>query len=242
MVEHVPLEPHATIASWDGNGRVTLWSSLGRITLGREDISRTLAIPQSRVRLIGTVVGGNFGGKNEITNEPIVALLSKKARRPVKSVFTRGDEFVSSTIRHPFIMDYTTGVNNEGKILARKVRLILDGGAYCSWTGTTIGKGSILAPGPYNIDNIHVEAYAVYTNKTATGAMRGFGAPQVCFAYESQMDEIAHKLGMDPLEIRLKNGFTENSLSPTSQTLQSVALKESLTQAADRFGWKEWQK
>ncbi|MAQ20772.1 MAG: hypothetical protein CMD52_04585 [Gammaproteobacteria bacterium] len=241
MVEHVPLEPQATIASWDGNGRVTIWSSLGRITLGREDISRTLAIPQSRIRLIGTIVGGNFGGKNEIRNEPIVALLSKKSRRPVKCVFTRDEEFTSSTIRHPFIMDYTTGVNDEGLILARKIRLVLDGGAYCSWTGTTIGKGSILAPGPYNIENIFVEAYAVYTNKTTTGAMRGFGAPQVCFAYESQMDEIAHKLGIDPLEIRLKNGFSENSLSPTSQTLQSVALKESLNQASDRFGWKEWK-
>jgi CO/xanthine dehydrogenase Mo-binding subunit len=241
MVEHVPLEPQATIASWDGNGRVTIWSSLGRITLGREDISRTLAIPQSRIRLIGTIVGGNFGGKNEIRNEPIVALLSKKSRRPVKCVFTRDEEFTSSTIRHPFIMDYTTGVNDEGLILARKIRLVLDGGAYCSWTGTTIGKGSILAPGPYNIENVFVEAYAVYTNKTTTGAMRGFGAPQVCFAYESQMDEIAHKLGIDPLEIRLKNGFSENSLSPTSQTLQSVALKESLNQASDRFGWKEWK-
>jgi CO/xanthine dehydrogenase Mo-binding subunit len=241
MVEHVPLEPQATIASWDGNGRVTIWSSLGRITLGREDISRTLAIPQSRIRLIGTIVGGNFGGKNEIRNEPIVALLSKKSRRPVKCVFTRDEEFTSSTIRHPFIMDYTTGVNDEGLILARKIRLVLDGGAYCSWTGTTIGKGSILAPGPYNIENVYVEAYAVYTNKTTTGAMRGFGAPQVCFAYESQMDEIAHKLGIDPLEIRLKNGFSENSLSPTSQTLQSVALKESLNQASDRFGWKEWK-
>ena len=241
MVEHVPLEPQATIASWDGNGRVTIWSSLGRITLGREDISRTLAISQSRIRLIGTIVGGNFGGKNEIRNEPIVALLSKKSRRPVKCVFTRDEEFTSSTIRHPFIMDYTTGVNDEGLILARKIRLVLDGGAYCSWTGTTIGKGSILAPGPYNIENVYVEAYAVYTNKTTTGAMRGFGAPQVCFAYESQMDEIAHKLGIDPLEIRLKNGFSENSLSPTSQTLQSVALKESLNQASDRFGWKEWK-
>ena len=241
MVEHVPLEPHASIASWDGNGRVTLWTSLGRITLGREDLARTLAMPQSKIRLIGTVVGGNFGGKNEITNEPILALLSKKSGRPVKSVFTRGDEFVSSTIRHPFIMDYTTGVSKDGKILARKIRLVLDGGAYCSWTGTTIGKGSILAPGPYNIDHVLVEAYAVYTNKTTTGAMRGFGAPQVCFAYESQMDDIAHELGIDPLEIRLRNGFSENSLSPTSQTLQSVALKESLTQAADRFGWKEWQ-
>ena len=241
MVEHVPLEPHASIASWDGNGRVTLWTSLGRITLGREDLARTLAMPQSKIRLIGTVVGGNFGGKNEITNEPILALLSKKAGRPVKSVFTRGDEFISSTIRHPFTMDYTPGVDNSGKILARKIRLVLDGGAYCSWTGTTIGKGSILAPGPYNIDNILVEAYAVYTNKTTTGAMRGFGAPQVCFAYESQMDDIADALGSDPLEIRLRNGFSENSLSPTSQTLQSVALKESLTQAAERFGWKEWQ-
>ena len=241
-VEHVPLEPHASIASWDGNGRVSIWSSLGRITLGREDISRTLGLPQSKIRLIGTIVGGNFGGKNEITNEPILAMLSRKAGRPVKSVFTRGDEFVSSTVRHPFTMDYTSGVMNDGKIIARKIRLVLDGGAYCSWTATTIGKGSILSPGPYNIENILVEAYAVYTNKTTTGAMRGFGAPQVCFAYESQMDEIAQKLGMDPLEIRLKNAFTEGSSSPTSQTLQSVALKESLNQASDRFGWKEWQR
>jgi len=239
MVEHVPLEPHASIASWDGNGRVSIWSSLGRITLGREDLARTLNLPQAKIRLIGTIVGGNFGGKNEITNEPILAMLSRKTGRPVKSVFTRGDEFVSSTIRHPFTMDYTSGFMNDGTIIARKIRLILDGGAYCSWTGTTIGKGSILAPGPYNIDNIYVEAHAVYTNKTTTGAMRGFGAPQVCFAYESQMDDIARTVGMDPLEIRLKNAFIEGSLSPTSQSLHSVAVKESLTQAADRFGWKD---
>ena len=237
FVEHVPIEPHASIALWDGNGRVTLWSSLGRITLGREDISRTLDIPQSKVRMIGTIVGGNFGGKNEITNEPILALLSKKTGRPVKCTYTRGDEFVSSTIRHPFIMDYTTGINNDGKIVARKIRMLLDGGAYCSWTGTTIGKGSILAAGPYNIDNLQVESFAVYTNKTTTGAMRGFGAPQVCFAYESQMDEMAHALGIDPLTIRLKNTFREGSLSPTSQTLHSVVVEESLLQASEAFGW-----
>ena len=239
MVEHVPLEPHASIASWDGNGRVSIWSSLGRITLGRQDIARTLDIPQSKIRLVGTIVGGNFGGKNEITNEPILALLSRKTGRPVKAVYTRGDEFVSSTIRHPFVMDYKTGVMNDGTLVARKIHILLDGGAYCSWTGTTIGKGSILAPGPYNIPNIHVEAYAVYTNKTVTGAMRGFGAPQVCFAYESQMDTIAEKLGMNPLEIRLKNAFSDGSSSPTSQRLQSVALKESLNQASERFGWQE---
>ena len=239
MVEHVPLEPHATLAEWDANGRVTLWSTLGRITLGRTDIARTLKLPVNRIRVVGTVVGGNFGGKNEITQEPVLALLSKKTGRPVKGVFSRREEFISSTTRHPFIMDYKTGVDKEGRILARKVRLVLDGGAYCSWSETTLGKACILAPGPYNIDNVHVEAYVVYTNKTMTGAMRGFGAPQVCFAYESHMDDIAAALGIDPLEIRLRNAFAEGAISPTGQVLHSVVVKESLLKAAERFGWRE---
>ncbi|MDG2033253.1 MAG: molybdopterin-dependent oxidoreductase [Rhodospirillales bacterium] len=242
MVEHVPMEPHASIADWDGNGRVTLHSSLGRITLGRADISRTLDIPINRVRIIATVVGGNFGGKNEITTEPILALLSKKTGRPVKGIYTREDEFISSTTRHPFVMDYKTGVDKDGKIVARKVRLVCDGGAYCSWSETTLGKACILSAGPYNIENLYVEAFAVYTNKTMTGAMRGFGAPQVCFAYESHMDDIALDLGIDPLEIRMRNAFHEGSASPTGQVLQSVVVKDSLEKAADRFGWEEWSK
>jgi CO/xanthine dehydrogenase Mo-binding subunit len=237
MVEHVPLEPHATIAIWDANGRVTVYSTLGRITLGRADVARTLGIPMSRVRMISTIVGGNFGGKNEITTEPVMALLSKKTGRPVKCTFTRPEEFFSSTTRHPLIMDYKTGVTKKGKILARKIRLVLDGGAYCSWSETTLGKACILSAGPYNIENLVAEAYVVYTNKTMTGAMRGFGAPQVCFAYESHMDDIAHALGIDPLDIRLLNAFDEGSLSPTSQKLHSVVVKESLLQAAQRFGW-----
>jgi CO/xanthine dehydrogenase Mo-binding subunit len=239
MVEHVPLEPHATIADWDGNGRLTLWSSLGRITMGRADVSRTLALPYNRIRVIGTIVGGNFGGKNEITQEPILGLLSKKTGRPVKGVYSREDEFISSTTRHPFVMDYKTGINSDGRIQARRVRLVCDGGAYCSWSETTLGKACILSAGPYNIDNLHVEAFAVYTNKTMTGAMRGFGAPQVCFAYESHMDDMASKLGIDPLEIRLLNAFEEDASSPTGQVLQSVVVKESLEIAAERFGWKD---
>ncbi len=242
MVEHVPMEPHASIADWDGNGRVTLHSSLGRITLGRADISRTLDIPINRVRIVATVVGGNFGGKNEITTEPILALLSKKTGRPVKGIYTREDEFISSTTRHPFVMDYKTGVDEDGKIVARKVRLVCDGGAYCSWSETTLGKACILSAGPYNIENLYVEAFAVYTNKTMTGAMRGFGAPQVCFAYESHMDDIALDLGIDPLEIRLRNAFHEGSSSPTGQVLQSVVVRDSLEMAAERFGWEEWKK
>ena len=239
MVEHVPIEPHAAIALWDPNGRVTLYTSLGRITLGRADVARTLRMPVNRIRLVGTIVGGNFGGKNEITQEPVLALLSKKTGRPVKGVYTRTEEFTASTTRHPFIMDFKTGVNREGRILARKVRLVLDGGAYCSWSETTLGKAAILSAGPYRIDHLHVEACVVYTNKTMTGAMRGFGAPQVCFAYESQMDEIATALGIDPLEIRLRNAFENGSLSPTGQVLDSVVVRESLRQAAERFGWKE---
>jgi CO/xanthine dehydrogenase Mo-binding subunit len=201
-------------------------------------MARTLNMPMSRIRIIGTVVGGNFGGKNEITQEPVLALLSKKTGRPVKGLYTRSEEFTSTTTRHPIIMDYKTGVTRDGKILARKIRLILDGGAYCSWSETTLGKACILSPGPYNIDNVVAEAFVVYTNKTMTGAMRGFGAPQVCFAYESQMDDIARALNIDPLEIRLRNAFHEGSISPTGQMLHSVVVKESLEMAADRFGWR----
>jgi CO/xanthine dehydrogenase Mo-binding subunit len=242
MVEHVPMEPHASIAEWDANGRVTIHTSLGRITLGRADLSRTLELPINRIRIIATVVGGNFGGKNEITTEPILALLSKKTGRPVKSVYTREDEFISSTTRHPFIMEYKTGMSKEGKIMARKVRLICDGGAYCSWSETTLGKACILSAGPYNIDNFRVDAYAVYTNKTMTGAMRGFGAPQVCFAYESHMDDMAKALGIEPVELRLRNTFHEGSASPTGQVLEAVVVRDSLEMATERFGWKEWQK
>jgi len=214
-----------------------VYSTLGRITLGRADLASTLGIPISRIRLVATIVGGNFGGKNEITTEPVLALLSKKTGRPVKSVFTRPDEFIASTTRHPLIMDYKTGVTKDGRIQARKLRLLLDGGAYCSWSETTLSKACILSAGPYNIENIYAEAYVVYTNKTMTGAMRGFGAPQVCFAYESHMDDIATVLKMDPLEIRLINAFHEGSISPTGQKLQSVVVKESLLRAAEKFGW-----
>ncbi|MEK7231324.1 MAG: molybdopterin cofactor-binding domain-containing protein, partial [Pseudomonadota bacterium] len=224
---------------WDPNGRVSIYSTLGRITLGRADIARTLKLPINRIRVVATIVGGNFGGKNEITQEPVLALLSKKTGVPVKGTFTRTEEFIATTTRHPIIMEYKTGVMKDGRIIARKVRLVLDGGAYCSWSETTLGKACILAAGPYHIDNLHAEAFVVYTNKTMTGAMRGFGAPQVCFAYESHMDDIAAALHIDPLDIRLLNAFEEGSPSPTGQVLHSVVVKDTLRTAAERFGWKE---
>lgn len=242
MVEHVSIEPHAAIALWDAWKRLTLWTSVGRISLARADLARVLQLPINRIRVRSTQVGGNFGGKNEITLEPVIALLAKKTGRPVKGGYTRQEEFTASTTRHPFVMDFTTGVDRSGRILARKVRLVADGGAYCSWSETTLGKATILSSGPYEIENLQVDSYAVYTNKTMTGAMRGFGSPQVCFAYESHLDSIAHRLGLDPLAIRMLNAFEEGSASPTGQVLQSVALKQTLQLATERFGWKEWSR
>lgn len=239
MVEHAPLETHSAIALWEPGGRLVVWSTLGRITLGRADLARVLRMPMHRIRVICTQVGGNFGGKNEITIEPVLALLAKKAGRPVKGTFTRHDEFVSSTTRHPFIMDFATGVSASGRILGRRVRLVADGGAYCSWSETTVGKAAIMCAGPYKIDNLDVEACAVYTNKTMTGAMRGFGVPQACFGYESHMDSIARRLGMDPLQIRLLNALDEGSAGPTGQVLHSVAAKDVLRAVAQASGWEE---
>jgi CO/xanthine dehydrogenase Mo-binding subunit len=226
---------------WDSTNRLTVWSTLGRIFLVRGDLARVLNTPINRVRVVCTQVGGCFGGKNEITLEPILALLARKTKRPVKGVYTRKEEFLSSTKRHPFVMDYLSGVSRSGRILARKVRLVADGGAYASWSDTTVGKAAILSSGPYRIENLLVDAYAVYTNKTMTGAFRGFGAPQVCFAYESHMDSLARRLGIDPLEIRLLNAFEEGSLGSTGQVLHSMVVKDTLVSAAERFGWKEWQ-
>ncbi len=237
-IEHAPMEPFTSIADWDANGRLTVYATIGRITLARCDLARTLKLPISRIRVIGTIVGGNFGGKNEIRHEPVLALLAKKAGRPVKGRFTRLEEFIASTIRHSFVMDYKTGVSKDGRLIARAIRLVLDGGAYCSFSETTLGKACILSTGPYNIEHSLCEGYVVYTNKTTAGSMRGFGAPQVCFAYESQMDEIARDLGIDPLELRMRNFFRNGSLTSTGQVLHSVKVAESLENAAKRFGWE----
>ncbi|MEW6664718.1 MAG: molybdopterin cofactor-binding domain-containing protein [Thermodesulfobacteriota bacterium] len=242
MVEHTHIEPHAAVAFWDAWGRLTVWATIGRISLARTDLARVLNLPINKVRVVSTQVGGNFGGKNEITFEPALALLARKTGRPVKGVYTRSDEFVSSTTRHPFVMDYTTGVTESGRILGRKVRIVADAGAYCSWSETTLAKATILSAGPYQVEHFVADAYAVYTNKTVTGAMRGFGAPQICFAYESHMDTIAHRLGLDPLRIRLLNALDEGSTGPTGQVLRSVAAKKALVAASERFGWKEGER
>ncbi len=213
MVEHVPLEPHATIAQWDANGRVTLYSTLGRITLGRADISRTLGIPMSRVRVVATVVGGNFGGKNEITTEPALALLSKKTGRPVKCTFTRVEEFIASTTRHPLVMDYKTGRDQAGQDPgtqdtpgARWRRLLLlernDAGQSVHFVRRTLQhrepvRGSIRRVHEQNDDRGHARI------------RRSAGLLRLRIAHGRYRDRPEHRSAGDPVAQRIRRRLAE---------------------------------
>lgn len=183
-------------------------------------------------------VGGGFGSKERLIAEAIsVALAMKVKGKPVKVVFSREEEFTSDTVKHPAIIRIKTGVKKDGTLLAREVELFWDTGAYGHYGPLVCRNGSYPSGSPYQIPHLKIDGYCVYTNKPIGGAFRGFGAPQAAWAYESQMDIIAEKLGLDPLEIRLRNGFEEGSISMTGQVLQSVGLKECLRRVAAALAW-----
>jgi CO/xanthine dehydrogenase Mo-binding subunit len=179
-----------------------------------------------------TAVGGGFGGKNEVTMEAFVCLLARKTGRPVKMVYTRAEEFEASTVRHPYIVKFRSGVKRDGRLTARQVEIVSDSGAYVSWGESTLSKAAIHAAGPYRIPNVQVDAFLVSTNNSVGGAMRGFGVPQVGYAYEVHTDTIALRLGMDPMEFRLRNILEDGDALPTGQVLSSVALGETVRRAA----------
>jgi len=241
FLEHAAIEPQVALALPSGDGVIVYSPSSKPFSIQRE-VARALAIRQNRVRVIGTASGGGFGGKNEPILEPTLAILALKTGRPVRGLFTREEEFVASTVRHPFIMNYRSGVSRSGRILARHIRLIADTGAYPAMDSKTGGKtalvkGAMMAAGPYRIDNVLVEAIAVYTNQPVASNMRGPGVPQVCFACESHTETIARRLGMDSLEFRLLNAYQEGDVTPFGDTLFSVGLKQTMRQAAAAFGW-----
>jgi len=230
-VEHVHIEPHAATAVTDEDGHLTVWSAVQRPFLVAADISKILKIPLNKVRVIATAVGGGFGGKNEITIEPLISLLAFKTKRPVQMIYTREEEFIASTVRHPFIMKYKSGVKKDGKIVSRKVEIISDSGAYVSWGESVLKKAIIHCFGPYQIPNLMADGYLVYTNNSIGGSMRGFGVTQVAFAYENHTDSIARNLNIDPVKFRLKNIYDEGCKNATDQTLHNVTIREVLTKA-----------
>ena len=171
------------------------------------------------------------------------ALLAMKTGKPVKMVNTREESMLESYKRHPYVLYYKWGAKNDGSITAMEIKCIADGGAYASMSPFVTWRSVVQATGPYYCENVKTDVYAAYTNNNYTGAMRGFGSPQVNFAIESMMDELAEKVGMNPFEIRMKNGFETGAVTATGQKLtHNVSLKEVLTKAANAIDFqKKWK-
>jgi CO/xanthine dehydrogenase Mo-binding subunit len=236
-VQHCPLEPHSVIAYVDQLGYVTIWASTQSAYTTKDAIAGGLGIPSNKVRVMIPYIGGGFGGKYFLKAEPPCVMLSYVVRKPVKLVLTREEVFTASSVRQPLIAEIKTGVKKDGQIVARECRLIWDSGAYCDIGPHISRNAGITSAGPYKIPNVRVDSYTLYTNNSVSGSFRGLGMPQVTFAIESHMDTIAERLGMDPLEFRLKNAVEEGSISATGQVLHSVGLKECLQKAAKQGGW-----
>ncbi len=232
--EHAYLETEAGIAKVDEAGNVTVWACSQFSSYVQEEVARTLGLPFSKVRIIQTTTGGGFGGKMDISVQCHLSLLAFKTGRPVKLTYTREESFLISPKRHPFIIKYKTGATREGKILAVETEIIGNTGAYLSYGPAVITRAAVHATGPYNVPNVKIDAYTVYTNGFISGAMRGFGVLQITIAYESQLDKLAEKLDIDPIELRLKNALTEGSITATGQVLKSsVGFKETLQKAQE---------
>lgn len=236
-VEHSPIEPHVALAELDNDGKLVIWTSNSRPFHYAEQLIKILNLPMNKMQIKTPEVGGAFGGKNEITLEPWVALLTMKTKKPVKMVFTRYEEFISSTIRHPYIMKYRTGLKKDGEIMARQVSIISDSGAYAALGKSTLTKSVVHCCGPYNIPNIKIDGYLVYTNTLVGSSMRGMGVPQVCFAHEVHTNTIAAKIGIDPIEFRLKNMFGDVGLLPNGQEINSEPLQKTLRRALELYGF-----
>jgi CO/xanthine dehydrogenase Mo-binding subunit len=237
MVQHGHIEPHASTAYWEANGKLVVYSSTQNPSVVRTQLAELFAIPESMVRIIVPFLGGGYGAKTYPKLEPLAAALARKARRPVQWVISREEVFLISE-RHGSVVRIKTGVKRDGTLVARKVEAVYDTGAYADIGPRTAKNGGYSAGGPYRIANQHLTSYCVYTNKAISGAFRGFGVPQVNWAYECQMDDIARRLSMDPLEIRLKNLIQEGTTFVTGEKLIAVGIDKCLRQAADAIGWQ----
>lgn len=241
-VEHVHMEPHVGYAEIAPNGDLIINDSTARPFTIAADLGKILKIPMHRIQVITGAIGGAFGGKNEITTEPIMAILAMKTKRPVKIKYTREEEFVSSTIRHPYYGKYKSGVTKEGKIIAREVEIFADTGAYVDRGVSTLTKACVHGCGPYDIPNTLVNGYLVYTNNPISGAMRGFGVPQVGFAYEVHMDSIAERLDINPVELRLKNVLKDDDFLPCGQEMPIVTITETIEKAMEIYNSRKGMK
>ena len=227
--EHAYLEPESALAYCDDEGRVVVRSATQHSHLHRRAVAETMGLPLERVRILPTVVGGAFGAKTDVSCECVVALLALKTGQPVKIVYSRAESFASTTKRHPFRMRCRTGVTRDGRLTALAADLLADTGAYASAGPGIMVRAFVSLVGPYQFPNVLIHGRVVYTNNTLAGAMRGYGATQAAFAIESQMDIMAAKLGIDPLEFRLMNRRRSSAAEATPQDAeQEAAYRETV--------------
>ena len=244
-VTHAAMEPHSTLASFELDsqtgklGRLTVWSSTQVPYYLQHKLSLVLEMPMSQIRVIKPLVGGGFGGKSEVIPlEIIAAVAARKAQRPVKITYTREEVFWAHRGRPRTIIDLKTGVKNDGRITAVKARVVQDGGAYCSYGVVTILYSGALLGALYDIPNIQYDGYRVLTNKPACGAMRGHGTVNVRFAFESQLDELAAKIDLDPAEIRRRNLLQPPCITVNGLRVQSYGLPECIDKVVERSDWQ----
>jgi 4-hydroxybenzoyl-CoA reductase subunit alpha len=245
-VTHAAMEPHCTLASFEidpqtgKQGRLTVWSSTQVPYYLQHKLSLVLDLPMSQIRVIKPLVGGGFGGKSEIIPlEIIAAVAARAANVPVKITYTREEVFWAHRGRPRTIIDLKTGVKKDGRITAVACKVIQDGGAYCSYGVVTILYSGALLGALYDIPNIRYDGYRVLTNKPACGAMRGHGTVNVRFAFESQMDEIAAKIGLDPAALRLVNLLKPPAITVNGLRVLSYGLPQCIDRVITRSGWNE---
>lgn len=217
-VEHAYMEPEAALAFWEGDMLVVHCCSQGP-HYHRQEIARMLGFPVSRVRIIQATTGGGFGGKIDLSLQHFVALGAFMTGQPVKMVWTRDESFRTSTKRHAFYLNYRMGASRNGRLSAAFAEIIGNTGSYASYGPAVITRSATMALGPYDCPNVHVDAYAIYTNTQISGAMRGFGAPQMSPCHESLMDEIGRRCGLSPVEVRRINMLRPGSSTVTQQIL-----------------------
>ena len=225
FVEHAYMEPDAGVAWVDEQGVINI-RVCTQVVEHFRSIARALDVPQNKIRIRGTMVGGGFGSKEDITVEIFLAFLARETGRPVKLVYTREEVFAATSKRHPFTIKHRTGVKNDGRITASKIEMLADSGAYPYLTPYVLLYATGMAAGPYKIDNIHVDSVAAATHQTFTSAFRGFGGPQAALGYEQQMDEIAKALGLDPLDVRRVNYMQTGDTTCTGQRVESAVWSE----------------
>lgn len=236
--QHVTLEPHVCVARVDQAKNVTVWSSTQTPYIVRSQLSETFKIPQSQVRIIVPTLGGGYGAKTYPKIEPLTAMLAWKAGRPVKVTLARAEDFVSIT-KHAAKIQMRTGVKRDGTIVVREVEAYWNAGAYADISPRLIKNGGYASPGPYRIPHVKVDSCAVYTNLPPAGAFRGYGVAQAAWAYESQMDMIAERLGMDPVELRMKNLIGEGDTFATGEVVHDPMFTRLTRESARWIGWDE---